>query len=261
MGLAGNLGDSGRFDEALALGEAVIAGLREIGHHAWAVNASNDRAAIFARLGRFDLARQLVADPVPEAPRWLQAARCLVRSRLLRMQGLDGREEMARAEALFGQDGLSDMYPRLKVGVEAARVSSPVLAEERAAEAVAWAQQHEHVAFARYASMVRVESLQRQGRLDEAAAEAAALAADPGALTQAIGYYLPELVQVLADALAAAGQAAAAQALVAQGAGWITRCAREHVSPPYRESFVHRNPINARLLARAGQAAAAVTGG
>lgn len=44
-----------------------------------------------------------------------------------------------------------------------------------------------------------------------------------------------------------------AEAVLREGAAWLQRTAREQVPEPFRESFLHRNPVNAALLAEAAR--------
>lgn len=61
--------------------------------------------------------------------------------------------------------------------------------------------------------------------------------------------YRVELWLHCARALQAAGDTAHAAAVLAEGQAWVRRTAAEHVPDEFRESFLHRNPTNAALLA------------
>lgn len=250
MGLAGNLGDLGRFAEALEVGERVIQGLRESGPEVWAINAANDRAVILMRLGRVDLALQLLQAPIPDAPLWVRAARRLVQGRLRQWQGRDGGSIVTEAAAMFDEVGPAlHAYARHKVTLEGARVQGPARALAQAELAAAWARSHQHEAFERVARMAQIEALGGLGRVPEAAAVAHELAQRDGIGKEAFGYYLPQLLLVICDALLAAGDTRSAEPLQRAAIGWIEdRCLR-HVPPLFRDSFMTRNPVNQRLLA------------
>lgn len=249
MGLAGNLGDLGRFDRALDVGEQVIAGLRACGLAVWAINASNDRAVIYLRLGRNDLARRLLNEPIPDAPLWARAARRFVQARADAWAGKPAREGIEQALAMFDEGGVTlDDHPRHKIGLEAARAAGPSQAAEVAARTRDWALAHEHEGLARWAAVLQVEALHRLGEVDAAAALAAKLAATPGVAREAYGFYLPELLLILAEALRAAGRHGEADALATSAVAWIEDCATRHVPPVFVDSFRQKNPINARLL-------------
>jgi hypothetical protein len=62
-------------------------------------------------------------------------------------------------------------------------------------------------------------------------------------------FYMPEMWLVAAQvALALERQAQAKQALK-QGTSWILNAHERYVPPEFRDSFLHRNPVNAELLA------------
>jgi tetratricopeptide (TPR) repeat protein len=61
--------------------------------------------------------------------------------------------------------------------------------------------------------------------------------------------YRGELWLHCARALQAAGDTARAAAVLAEGQAWVRATAAEHVPDEFRESFLHRNPTNAALLA------------
>ena len=61
--------------------------------------------------------------------------------------------------------------------------------------------------------------------------------------------YRGELWLHCARALQAAGDTAHSAAVLAEGQAWVRKTAAEHVPDEFRESFLHRNPTNAALLA------------
>ena len=249
MTLAGNLADMGQFGEALELGERVVAQLREGGYLGWALNAQNDLASAYLRLGRFDRAQHLLDAPVPEAPAWARGAGRFLRAKLEQWCGRPSLAMLQEARQLFEQDGvLGDAYALHKVELELARVTAPEQAATRSAAARAWARANEHVVFERYAAMVEIEALLQLGRIREAADLAEALAAAHRPVPQAYGYYLPECWCVLRAAFAAAGRDAEAGAVVEEAAQWIRDCAARHVPPAFLRAFLERNPFNAKLL-------------
>lgn len=252
MGLAGNLGDLGRFTEALEVGERVIAGLRDNGPAVWAHNAANDRAVILMRLGRVDLALQLLQTPISEAPLWVRAARQLVLGRVRQWQGRDASALVLEAAAMFDAVGPQlHAYARHKVGLVAARVRGPQAALDAAVATAAWCAAHQHEAFERVARQAQIEALGELGRVDEAAAVARELARRPGITREAFGFYLPQLLLVMGDALHAAGDPRDAEPLHQAAVAWIEDCCLRHVPPLFRDSFMTRNPVNQRLLGRA----------
>lgn len=65
--------------------------------------------------------------------------------------------------------------------------------------------------------------------------------------------YRGEFWLYLARGMPAAGHTERALNLVAEGAEWVRRTARLQVPEPFRESFLHRNPVNVELLALAAE--------
>ena len=151
--------------------------------------------------------------------------------------------------AMFNEGGVTlDDFPRHKIGLEAARATGAAEAAEAAAPTIEWALGREHVALARYARMVEIDALRRLGETTAAAKRAAALAAEPGVLHDAYGYYLPEMLRVLSQALWADGRQAEGDALATSAVAWIEDCATRHVPPVFADSFRQKNPVNAELL-------------
>jgi len=70
---------------------------------------------------------------------------------------------------------------------------------------------------------------------------------------QSISLVPAELWLHAARAFQAAGDSRRADELLALGRNWIRDTAREHVPEAFRDSFLHRNPVNRELLALAAQ--------
>jgi hypothetical protein len=60
--------------------------------------------------------------------------------------------------------------------------------------------------------------------------------------------YRGELWLAAYRAYAAAGDDALARRVLDEGVGWVRGAAQAHVPPEFRESFLHRNPVNRELL-------------
>ncbi len=249
MGRAGNLGDLGRFGEALDISDRVIADLRASGQLLWAANAANDRAVIFMRLGRPDLAQHMLDNLPDELPLWVRASRRLVQARLQQWQGRDGRALVEEAASMFERCELDPHdYPRRKIALEAARVHGPAAVLDEARATIEWSMAHRHVALERYARMVLIQALTDLGDVPEAANQARLLALHDGVCTQAFGFYLPQLLLVCSQALLAADDRSTGVPLLQAAVTWVEdRCAR-HVPPDLRTGFMLRNPINQQLV-------------
>lgn len=66
-----------------------------------------------------------------------------------------------------------------------------------------------------------------------------------------------EVWLTLARVLAAAGQTAAAAAAAERGRRWVLDVAQQHLDAPYRDGYLHRNPVNRDLIALATRLTAA----
>ena len=250
MTLAGNLGDLGRFDEALALSERLVEELASAGLASWAINAANDRAVIFMRLGRVDLAYKLLQDPAEDAPLWARAARCFVRAKLAQWQGLPSRELLALARSMFDDSGaVLSLHVRKKIELEVARADGPEAAAALAPEIADWAAGQDHVAMSRFALMVQMQALLELGRGAAAAELAWPLLQIDGLEDQAAGYYSPELMLTLARAAEHDAGPSAVEQMMQRAIRWVSRCAAGSVPAAYRESFLGRNPVNQSVLA------------
>ena len=249
MGLAGVLADAGRLGEALALGERVAGELQHAGYDGWAVNAHNDCADIFLRLGRFDLAQHILGAEPASAPTWARAARRVALARLAQWRGRDPLPLVREAAELLHQGGaLGHPYVKQKIELELARWTAAPQAAEQAARVIEWAAGHQHVSLGWYAGMVRIEALSMQGDTAAAARDAAALAAAFEGDWRAYGFYLPELWCVLCEAWAAAGAASPLQATLRYARRWIEERAARDVPELFRASFLEHNRFNRRLL-------------
>lgn len=67
--------------------------------------------------------------------------------------------------------------------------------------------------------------------------------------------YWPEVLWIGQSALLAAGDVSAAQALHDQAVRWVVDAALTHVPEVFRDSFIHRNPVNRAVLAGRGRRA------
>ena len=242
-GLAFMLVGQGHYDEALALFERELAAsagqpgpLRELQRFwcvpLWLCLGQSARAlALLAeegggapsRPGRPALARALVARALGEDDRpWLQEALASLTAPVARFDWMHARLQLAHhhetpTQALASADELAP------------------LAEARAYRAV----QADIEA-------VRVQALVALGRGDEAAAAAASLEA----LALRWRYplqYLPEQLLTAVAGYRAGGREDDARRCLRAALRRVHEQALPHVPPPFVESFLHRNRVNARL--------------
>lgn len=252
MNLAGSLCHLGEFDAALQLAEQAVQELR--------VRAPPTRAhpgatlgLAWLRLGQFARARQAVLDTlaIPSAPHGALARAWLVAHDLQQVAGFDwdGRSPLSEVERLVSEVPLRmaqfnlQLVQARKQPVLEALVSLEDLVERARSFEMMGTVLDCHVLAARVASSS--DPAQAMGHV-----EAAMALFDTAGCSYA---YRGEYWLNLGHALRAAGQHERALHLVAEGAEWVRRTARQHVPEPFRDSFLHRNPVNVELLALAAE--------
>ena len=250
--LAHRLRDLGRYAEALVLLEDALAGFeRGAGSHADKALTEQRLVVLFQQLGQPARAQHLLATERPGVPSGVAMIRLAHRAELEAQLGRDGLLPMR--EALRIIPNTDDIYYRI-TSLFATRLVPPDEGEEMATNLALWATTRERYGVA-LAGHVR------------AAACALALAAPTRALPhveaalhlakqyQPDSFYLAEVWLVAAQTLAALGRDADARRAVADGVAWLMAVHDAHVAPEFRNSFLHRNPVNRELLALASRLA------
>jgi hypothetical protein len=98
------------------------------------------------------------------------------------------------------------------------------------------------------ARLLEIEAHSCAGAKEEASAEAAEVLPKL-ADCQPADMYWPEAQWIVAQALKGAGADQAADDVLGQAANWIEHEALSQVPPPFRDSFLQRNPVNRAVLA------------
>ena len=248
--LAHRLRDLGRYGEALVLLEDALAGFDSgAGSHADKALTEQRLVVLFQQLGQPARAQHLLATERPGVPSGVAMIRLAHRAELEAHLGRDGLLTMR--EALRIIPNTDDIYHRI-TSLFATRLVPPDEGEAMATNLALWATTRERYGVA-LAGHVR------------AAACALALAAPARALPhveaalhlakqyQPDSFYLPEMWLVAAQTLAALGRDADARRSVADGVAWLMAVHDAHVPPEFRDSFLHRNPVNRELLALASR--------
>lgn len=252
MNLAGNWRDLGWFSRYLARAERLPDELRAVGFSMWAANAEHDLAVAFVWLGRADLARRCLPALPPDTAGVMLAMRELTRVRLARDFDLPMLAPHPSAMLDQALAHLEAGGTRSGSVVQAIRLEQALLLPQR--EGVALAARIEQDALAQQHMLLTMAARRIQLLLLTAAGDRRAAAAvaepmlarlqDSGA---AIGVYLPALYLNLSQALADSAPERSAQVL-GLAAQWIRRTAADHVPALYRDSFLHRNPVNRAVL-------------
>ncbi|HXF45739.1 MAG TPA: AAA family ATPase [Burkholderiaceae bacterium] len=247
--LAHRLRDLGHFSEALPLFETALAAFQAAGSTYWWFAAAHRLALAYLQLGQPARAARLLArEPAGEPPR-TRAMWTVVRAEAARLSSGDRRQE---ARALFRQaldllknDPENGAY-RIATLFATAGVP-PEEGEAMATSLAAWANARERFGMA-MAAHVRAAQCALAQR-----AAARALPHVEAALRLAQDYcadsqYRAELWLTAARVLLALGREAEAAEQIKQGCDWVDTLARDHVPAEFRDSFLHRNPVNRELL-------------
>lgn len=210
------------------------------------------RARLWLALGQHARARQLLQSLLKQPEVVLSAAfwAHLLGERLRRALREPVGDGLARAEALLPAAGRLDLRLPLRIE-QACRLPAPqalVALERLIDEAIA-------LGFRGVTLVALLRATEMAVPLDPERAlnhgrRAMALAADcePTMLDRAERWLQP------ARAASAAGQAELAQQWAQDGAAWLRDVAVRHVPAEFRDSFLHRNPVNRDLLALAVRA-------
>lgn len=248
------LRDIGHYGHALALLEETLTGLQTGGaSHNDLAGTEHCLFVLYQQLGQPARAQHLLAPARPGVPRGVAMIRQAHRAELEAQMGRDGLPLMR--EALRTIANADDIYHRI-TSLFATRLVPPDEGEAMAASLAVWATARERHGVA-LAGHVR------------AAACGLALGAPARALPHAQAalhlakdylpdsFYLPEMWLVAAQAMAALGREADARQAMAEGVAWVMAVHDSNVPAEFRDSFLHRNPVNRELLALAQRLAAA----
>jgi hypothetical protein len=146
-----------------------------------------------------------------------------------------------------------DPYMRMLVELEQTLEMAPMDAAALCDRVRTAALNIEYFGVALKADLFSVRFVLKQGETNAAAARWSELQATLVSV-QAADMYLPDVWSIGHEVLTAQGDAAGAAALLARSVEWIEQTALRHVPATYRDSFLHRNPVNRRLLTAASRA-------
>jgi DNA-binding SARP family transcriptional activator len=241
---------AGEFTRSIAALEQSLACFTQAGLPIQHLTAQMLLAAAWVTLGQAARAQQLLAVDVLSAGPRTQARKALLLARLARVLGRDASVHSAAADTWVRTE--REYAPvHYMVELEAARDDAPADALVRCRELESRARREEALGMALQARVRQVDCLRR---LDAAAGARLALevVAEAGALSPG-DMYVPELWWVCHLAFEAAGEAAPAHAALARALAWISDHALPRTPPPFRHSFLQRNPVNRDVLAAAAR--------
>lgn len=248
--LGHRLRDLGRYGEAVSLLEEGLAYFRNGGATSWVASIENRLGQAFVQLGQAARAQPLLASPHADSLPALAAVRLLQRADAARLFGGDALSPVR--EALARLPDRQDVYHRLAT-LFASAIVPPDEGESLATGTAAWASAHQRhglalAAHVRAAGCALTQDAPLRARPHAEAALHLAQDFEPDS------FYLPELWLVSARVFAACGDDAESAAALQAGAAWVMRVHDAHVPAPFRDSFLHRNPVNRELLTLASRA-------
>lgn len=247
MTLACALRDLGHFDTAIGLFERALATFSAEANPLWTANTRTHLALLWLALGQAARAQRALGAADDGAPGFIVARRLAVQAQLRRVQQ-GWREPQRLVDALAAMAGADRPIVRLAIQLEHCLHAEPAEAIKLSRCTIEEAEQRELPGFAVGARVRLVEALTRYGDAEAAAAVARVAVAALQLELAPPAFYVPEAWLALHAAFAASGDERSAARALDAGVIWIKGTALPHVPEPFRESFVHRNPVNRQLL-------------
>jgi DNA-binding SARP family transcriptional activator/tetratricopeptide (TPR) repeat protein len=248
--VAHRLRDVGRYAEALDMLEEALAGYERLG------GSDSDKALVeqrlvvlFQQLGQPGRAVPLLAAERVGVPRGVAMIRLAHRAELEQQLGRDGLPLMRDALQIIPNP--DDIYHRI-CSLFATRLVPPEEGEGMAASLAVWAGTRERYGVA-LAGHVRAAACALSLSAPARAVPHAEAALHLARSYQPDSFYLGEVWLVAAQAMRALGRDAEARRAADDGLAWVRSVHDAHVPAEFRDSFLHRNPVNRELLALAAQ--------
>jgi DNA-binding SARP family transcriptional activator len=238
--------EAGRYESALVALEAILPGFESAGAAFWAQACRLVLVQLWLHLGQFARAVPLLRDEPAGMPGWLQVDRRLLQRELaLAMRKAVDQTVLDEVLAPVVSDPFRS--PAMRVRALRGLDSGAVLAQADALSQVLVA--HERLGVLMSLHVHVAHAALKQGDAEAAARAADALLGlfDNGCAPDSM--YRPEAWLVAYRAFMAAGRAADADRALEHGTGWVRQQALPSVPTAFIDSFLHRNPVNAALLA------------
>ena len=252
--LAHRLRDVGRIGEAMDLLEHALAGYGSSGA------SDSDKAlaeqrlvVVYQQLGQPARAQPLLAAERSGVPRGVAMIRLAHRAELAAHLGRDGVALMR--EALLIIPDADDIYHRI-TSLFATRLLPADEGEALAANLALWAALRERYGVA-LAGHVRAGACAMAQNAPKRALPHAEAALHLARQYLPDSFYLPEMWLVAAQTLLALGRMPDARRNAQAGVAWVMNALDTTVPADFRDSFLHRNPVNRELLALSQRLAAA----
>ena len=237
----------GRYGEALASFDAAIDVFGRDPASSWNAVARNHKFNALLDLRQLARARQVLdyAEPTIDSVR---ARGAMLVGRLEAALGRPARPHVERALAILGPCG--DVFIRMLALLEAALLLPPAQGAAECAAVEQMADGIEYLGIALKARLLRVRALLDVGDV----ARAIELLPEHDARFRGVNpadLYYGSVFLVSHLAWRAAGDGAAARRALEEGVAWVRQQALPNVPPPFRDSFLERNPVNRALLTAA----------
>jgi len=226
--------------------ERAQAGFRRDGQALWIAVCANNLAAALIDLGQFARARKALDYAPPPVPH-VAARGALLAARIARQLGSSPAGELRRAA-----DVGPDYYIGALLELERAESLDPAEALACCEEVRRAAEAREYGGIAMKASLLAARAALQAGDIESARARWDAVQALRARL-QPADCYPPRADAIGRDILRAIGDEAGAAQRLAAAVAWIREVALPHVPDGYRDSFLHRNPVNRALLTAASR--------
>ncbi|MGZ8255317.1 MAG: ATP-binding protein, partial [Burkholderiaceae bacterium] len=236
----------GQYGAALQAFERAQASFRRDGQALWIAVCANNLAAALIDLGQFARARQAL-DYAPPPVSHVAARGALLAARIARQLGSSPTDDLRRAV-----NAGPDYYIGALLELERAESLDHPEALAVCEEVRKGAEAREYVGIAMKAGLLAARAALQAGDIDSARERWDAMQA-LRAHRQPADCYPPHADAIGRDILRAAGDEAGAAERLAAAVAWIHEVALPHVPDGFRDSFLHRNPVNRALLTAASR--------
>ncbi len=240
------LRSAGRLGDALTLLQDACAVLKHGGSDYWLAYCADQMALLHVELGQPGRSRDMLGQDVRSLPPEAAISRWITKSREARASG--SRPLAASSDALKAINDPACPARWMMLGMlESARDIDPERALALCCHVEEQAQQRGHAAIGLHAVALAADRAVQSGDV----ATAGALASRALSLARQVwpvGISVPEVMWCIHRGLSAANNMAGANEALERGVQWIESAALPNVPSEFRDSFLHRNPINRALL-------------
>jgi DNA-binding SARP family transcriptional activator/tetratricopeptide (TPR) repeat protein len=245
MGLARQYRELGRYAEALALIEATVSE-QSAGNNAALLTISTvEQSALYVVLGQSVKARQVLVAPSGAVAGSIRGAHLFALARIAQLERRKFRPLIEEAIECVTEEGRP--FYTLLLQLELCAALGPSEAAALALKIGAQSEQLDLQCLALPSKAIAASALLAAGEV----VHATQLAGKLSALLETsapIGLYAPRYWWIISQVFAEAGDAGSAHIALERARRWILDQALPCVPAAYRDSFLHRNPVNRDVL-------------